>query len=435
MKKRIVRYILFASQKRIEPMSLQVQRLSKEVLSSYTNTRTFLEGKSTLIEIAKQRDLFLNQPLFFTTKQVKRNRFWQIIDKCTHPIRIFLYTWLAFLSLPIALRFPSLGLRMYLLGKRIKRGFKDCHTTTNTHSYTIGSCNKETPQTTCLSAFFSDRLLNASLHLLALKPKNPANKVTLIGQTENYSQKNIPEVQSDQPIEVTDPKLQKQTSSHLKLSTKGICRGMSAWFVYLYLQTKHLYGDAQKHMLSLSKIFADGAPIEATLLQSVLNNGGIIDLNFGAPGFFDPNPVQTIALMESKGKRQIANPLLVEKELDNLKAGAYFCYFPNHAITFVKISSNLCYFFDPNAGILEFAGPQLGAELLAYLNDPWYLRDEAIHGYSSVVASATQYLPRCISESYKKNCPPCRRDREIHIYSLQLRDCALHIGPAPQQVG
>jgi len=411
-------------------MSLQVERLSKEVLSSYANTRAFLEGKSTLIEIAKQRDLYLNESLFFTTKHVERNRFWRIIDRCTYPVRIFLFYLAVFLSLSIALRFPSLGLRVYLMGKRIKRGFKDCCTTTKTHSYTIGSCTKESLPTTLQSTFS-----RGSLPPFRIKPMNPANKVTLLSRARNGPQKNLPEIQSLQPIEVTDAKLQNRTTSQLKFSTEGMCRGMSAWFVYLYLQTKHLFSDAQKQMISLSKIFADGAPIEAALLQAVLKNGGIINLSFGAPVILGKKPIQTIALMESKEKRQIANPLLAEKELNNLKMGAYFCYYSLHVVAFVKTSSNLGYFFDPNIGIIEIAGPDLGAELLGWLNESTYYNDESINTFRSKAESIPQFLPTCISESKKKNCPAFKRDREIHIYSMQLLDGAINIGPAPEQKG
>ncbi len=421
-------------------MSLQVQRVSKEVLSSYANTRTFLEGKSTLIEIAKQRDLFLNQPLAFTTKHVVRNRFWQISDRCTYPIRIFLFYLSIFLSLSIALQFPSLGLRVYLIGKRIKRGFKDCCTTTKTHSYTIGPCNKENSPRTSQSTFSfgpGHRILNSSMLPLALKPENPVNKVTFLSWAINHPQKNLPEIQLLQTLEVTDPKLQKRTTtSKLKFSTEGVCKGVSLWFVYLYLQTKHLFSDAQKQMITIAKIFANGAPIEAALLHEVKTKiGNIIDLSFGAPGFLTPNPVQTIALAENTKKRQIANPSLAGKELDNLNVGAYLCHYPTHMVSFVKISSNLCYLFDPNTGILEFAGPDLGAELLAWLNETCYFNDESINEYRSDVESISQNLPSWMLESKKKNCPSFKRDREIQIYSIQLRERALHIGPAPEQIG
>jgi len=408
-------------------MSLEVQRFSKEVVSSYANTRTFLEGKRTLLEIAKQRDLFLNQPLYFTSQHQNLSRAWRIIHVLTYPIRLIISYHLGLLAIMICTVSHPLSLRMHKLAKQIKIGFRNFGTITKTKTYAIGRCDKEIAPTKFQSCA---RIGYPKVFLpLVLNPKD-ATKTTLLSWTKNHAQKELTEILSLPPHEITDARLKKRMLSnntflrhtlqfrgtplqylvptmHLELRHKGgVCRGISDWFLYLYLQTNHLYADTQKHMVALSKIFADGAPIEAVLGQSLHERKGkILSLEIGKNVTWFSEPIQTLDLIEVSGKRQIKDPSVVEKELANLKVGAYQCSFPNHSCVFIKTSEELSYWFDPNSGVVEIKGPDQAAKLFQELNQPRYFGDKT------------------------------NSSNNIRLYSVQLRESALHIGPAPEQIG
>jgi hypothetical protein len=403
-------------------MSLQVQGFSKEVVSSYANTRTFLEGKSTLIEIAKQRDLFLNQPLYFTSQHRNLGRGWKIIHALTYPIRLIISYHLSIIAIFVSALSRPLGLRMHKVAKRIKIGFRNLGLITKTNTYAIGPCTGGVLPTkfqSCAQIDYPDVFLPLVLN------RKEVTKRTLLSWTENEARKELTKVLSEPPHKITDVRIKKRALSskvscmqallrfrgtpflhllptmHLELRhEKGVCRGMSLWFLYLYLQTKHLYADTQKHMAVLSQIFAEGAPIEAVLLHSInVNKGKIMNLEIGKNETWFSEPVQTVDLIEVDGKRQIKDPSVVEKELANLKVGAYRCHFPNHCCVFIKTSENLSYWFDPNFGVVEISGPDQAAQLFYELNDPNYFGDKR----------------------YTSNA--------ITLYSVQLRESALHIGP------
>lgn len=380
-------------------MSLQIERLTKEVLTSYANTRSFLEGRSTIVDIAKQRDLFVGQPLYFTAEYRNPNRFWRVLHALTCPIRFVLRAFLigvGFYMIALTYIFPSLNslrLRIHKLAKQLKIGFRNFGST-KIHTYELGPCQKEKSL--------------APTHPLprlprALTEKHWKTQVTLLGWSQNIVRKENRELATQAPIQVTDPRLKKRTFHKGHVEFKGgYCRGMSYWFLYLYFQTKHLYADARKQMFALSKIFRDGAPIEAMLLQGMYTrNGKIMNLCHNSEhhiGFHYLDNARKIELAEINGTRQIKDPTLAKKELTNLDVGAYICCFPTHAVVYIKVSQELSYFYNPNRWIMEVAGPHQGEHLFINLNKPKHFGVKGNH--SSILL-----------------CP------------IQLRETAPHIGP------
>lgn len=173
---------------------------------------------------------------------------------------------------------------------------------------------------------------------------------------------------------ITDPKVKHRTFCRLRKGIKfnhdqGICRGMSNWFLYLYLNTKNQFADPRSHMAALGAQFSKGGGIEPTLLQSInLWKGKLLNLKIGTQGihshgsFGDPLYAHTPAEWKSQSKQ------IIEK-LQNMPAGAYGTYLPFHMTAYIKINDRQGFFFDPNEGIIEIIGDNVGEKLYEMLTE------------------------------------------------------------------
>jgi hypothetical protein len=135
---------------------------------------------------------------------------------------------------------------------------------------------------------------------------------------------------------------------------KGICRGMSVWFLRLYLETKEQFSDPRAHMAALGEQFEEGGGMDPTLLQSLfIDTGEILNLKVD----IESNLVKhTFNQWRSDSKEMI-------RQLKTLPCGAYTIVLPVHQTAFIKINDCLGYFFDPNSGIIEIQGSQLAEKL------------------------------------------------------------------------
>jgi hypothetical protein len=343
-------------------MSIQSPRFTKDVLASYENTRTFLEGRSTLLEIVKQRELFIQEPLFFTHTRLKLHRVWVWLHDVTHPIRQIFRIVLATL---FKSRFRPFALK---LDEKLKTGFRSFGTFEKTQTRAVGPCSHKNPPPTI--SFQNDP---NDLEDLLWPIKTSVLKVlgiTLLQTTINKPQKGTEDLTEHPQIPLTDPRLQKRSfSSNVFIhENRGICRGMSDWFNYLYLHTRDFFADPRNHMLTLGKVFAEGGPKEAIFLQGIYTRDGkILNMKIGMKtGRSLPKPNQRIALKVNGGKRELVNPALAEKQIDSLKPGIYEVRFPVHQCSYLKVSECLSYYFDPNLGILEIKGPILGKKLMLF---------------------------------------------------------------------
>lgn len=170
------------------------------------------------------------------------------------------------------------------------------------------------------------------------------------------------------PDSITDPKMKKRTFSHgVKFNNNnGICRGISEWFMYLYLNTKDQFTDSRAHMRALGKQFVSGGGYEAALLQSInAKKGKVLGLKAGIQR---PHEVEK-ELHKFPTTNWRSNKRDMVQHLKNLPAGAYIIGVPRHATAYVKINDNLGFFFDSNEGIVEINGPTQAEEFYELISE------------------------------------------------------------------
>jgi hypothetical protein len=219
---------------------------------------------------------------------------------------------------------------------------------------------------------FAKQLTNGALYLVtgfevcSKEPtkifiiKNTVNRPNALGSVINKTPM-IPESR------ITDPKIKKKTwcseQKGIKFNhNQGICRGISFWFLYLYLKTKDQFSDPRNHMAALGKQFVHGGGVDPTLLQSIyLQKGKLLGLNIGTQPAH--SRAKGCSLMEYIPAEWRSSALEITCQLQNMPAGAYKIGLPKHAISFVKIHDKLGYFFDPDDGIMEINGDAVGEKL------------------------------------------------------------------------
>lgn len=384
-------------------MTLQPIRFTKDVVASYENTKAFLEGKNTLLKIAKKRELFRNEPLLFTRTERKNHWVWEWLQDATYYIRQILRIVLVALGL-----IPSLHPYLLKVDQKLKIGFRGFGTLEETHMLAIGPCHKKA-RPPKISFKLDPNSFMALLEKKVLKRTGITLSdlgITLLQPSSNTPQKRIIDLTKHPKIQITDSRLRKKlfdsAESFICKQNRGICRGMSDWFNYLYLQTQDLFQDPRNHMLILGKVFAKGGPREATMLQDLfIRKGKILNMTFGAyNGLLYPEPIQEIELKEYGEKRELSDKSLAIQQIDSLKPGLYAVRFPLHQCSYIKVSECLSYYFDPNFGILELKGKARyqAKDLIAFFN----------------------------TGNYGKKGHPL----EIRFYSMELREnAALRLNP------
>ncbi|MGC1878254.1 MAG: hypothetical protein WA347_00610 [Rhabdochlamydiaceae bacterium] len=165
---------------------------------------------------------------------------------------------------------------------------------------------------------------------------------------------------------ITDPKVKKRTYGHWLNTVNfnhrhGICRGMSFWFLYLYLKTKDQFCDLRSHMAALGNQFATGGGMDPTLLHSInLRKGKLLGLKIGTQASHAPEATRLFKHTTHEWK---SLPHPIAGELQNMPEGAYAIRLPLHTIAYIKINDSLGYFFDANHGITEINGIHTGEKL------------------------------------------------------------------------
>jgi hypothetical protein len=142
---------------------------------------------------------------------------------------------------------------------------------------------------------------------------------------------------------------------------QGICRGMSFWFLYLYLKTKDQFSDPRAHMTALGEQFKNGGGMDPTLLQSIfLRTGDLLNLKIGTQSASESVRTQLIEHTPDQWRSNSTDILL---QLRAMPVGAYAVGLPRHQTALVKINDRLGFFFDPNHGIIAIQGPELAQKL------------------------------------------------------------------------
>lgn len=216
-------------------------------------------------------------------------------------------------------------------------------------------------------------------------PQQATNGIygTLIGRAYNGPNEEGSIINEQPPIlveQLSDTRVVKRTffSIHdgqiLFDHQLGICRGMSIWFLTLYLKTSHLFSLPKVHMAALSEQFEQGGGMEATLLQTLdVHNGKLLDLKIGnQPHKHDARferKRDCIPILKFSFEQWVeAKPAVTHAFEDWLPNGAYLFRLQGHNTAWIKISYNLSYFFDPNFGVFEVKGALMGSDLVRLID-------------------------------------------------------------------
>lgn len=123
---------------------------------------------------------------------------------------------------------------------------------------------------------------------------------------------------------------------------KGLCRGMSLWFVYLYFKTQNHFSNPQEHLRALGTQFEQGASRQAAFLHSMKtpsSNYDLLNLNTQID-YLKINP-------RGKTHEQIIG------EMQHCIPGVYGVYTGTHQLVYIKHQDGRQFLFDPNKGIFE----------------------------------------------------------------------------------
>ena len=296
------------------------------VFNSYTNLQNFLLSSDAINQVLSRKD----KPFSKVLRPLNPNLSckWQVCQIATSPFR-----WIAAVVLKIIAKIASfLGAAQY--AKQAKTG---------SHYLSAGfDLYSETPTK-------------------LFKIKNTTNGPNTQGKIVNETSL-IPE------SHITDSRVKNRTFCRIYNGVKfnhhhGICRGMSNWFLYLYLKTKDQFSDPQSHMAAIGRQFAEGGGMESTLLQSIyLRKGNLLNMKVGTQVAHSPGTFVTSLYKYTPSEWKSSTELIV-CQLQNMPAGAYEVGLPLHDVTYVKINNRLGFFFDPNHGITEINGDAVGENL------------------------------------------------------------------------
>lgn len=128
-------------------------------------------------------------------------------------------------------------------------------------------------------------------------------------------------------------------------SSDGLCRGMSSWWMFLFLSTKHLLKDPYEHVKAVSKIFEKGAPRKAALLHTLAGDAEALLLN-----------METTDVFKTDYKHIHKDATKTLDDLKKIPPGEYALGFRTHRINYVKYRDDLGFIWDPNMGPLPLEG-------------------------------------------------------------------------------
>lgn len=152
----------------------------------------------------------------------------------------------------------------------------------------------------------------------------------------------------------------------------GICRGMCAWFIFLYFKTQGHFTHPEQHVRAVGQQFEQGAARQPALLHSLT-----------LPPLYELlklNVHQDNSQISTTGKTQ-------EQILRGIQCripGVYNIYTSTHQLVYIKIDDNEQYLFDPNTGCIKLSSIQLFKKAMeSYFESHDYTRDILIDRYSS----------------------------------------------------
>jgi hypothetical protein len=127
--------------------------------------------------------------------------------------------------------------------------------------------------------------------------------------------------------------------------SRGVCRGMCLWFVYLYLKTGPKFCDVEQHLRAVGEQFKDGAPVQSVLLQSL-----------------QTRPAHELLHLRAQESQIATRGQTEDQILSQLQArppGAYGIYTSCHQVVYIKVDSSRQFLFEPNKGTLKLPSPLL----------------------------------------------------------------------------
>lgn len=131
----------------------------------------------------------------------------------------------------------------------------------------------------------------------------------------------------------------------------GVCRGITSWFLALYLRTRDSYMDRDEHFRAVASIFQDGAPPQAALLQALLYpEEPILHLK--------RREVQSTSL--NRPLQEVGTLILA------LPSGVYEVWLPYHRMAYVKVHAALGYLINPSIGIIKVEGENQSLKAAAH---------------------------------------------------------------------
>lgn len=304
---------------------------NESVFSSYANLQSFFNSSDAIQNVLSQKDML--RPTVCAPYDVQLSWKWKICQIATFPFRWILAIFLRCTATTLScFGISQWAKRLKSHAKHINIGFEFCSEESTRLFKIKSSLNRS----------------NEKGEIVNSHPSIPANKLT-------------------------DPRVKKRTFCSVVNEVRfghsgGICRGMSYWFLYLYLKTKDQFCDPRSHMAALGKQFSRGGGMDPTLLQSLkLQKGKLLNLKIGSQPIHstNPRPVRTIKVSPAQFRSNASEMI---HQLQNVPTGAYVLGLPIHETAFVKINERLGYFFEPNRGIIEIQGNELGEKLYSLID-------------------------------------------------------------------
>ncbi|MBN2479680.1 MAG: hypothetical protein JXA94_05580 [Parachlamydiales bacterium] len=174
------------------------------------------------------------------------------------------------------------------------------------------------------------------------------------------------ESQRSVPLKLIDPKLKKhlfvneENEKVLNLSDKdGMCRGMSEWFIYLYLNTYKDFKNRESHIIAIANLFKKGSPVEGVLSQKF----------YRVSNFYTPLAMESIYTLSIFDLPHTKTNAI--KSLKLLPNGIYKTSHDvrnanPHAAVLIKLSDKCVYFWDPNIGLIKEDGKNIENRIIKY---------------------------------------------------------------------
>ena len=189
-----------------------------------------------------------------------------------------------------------------------------------------------------------------------LYKKNPSAALEFLKKKYPSDHLDIPLHKLYHYLKRMDANLDNQKDLNL-FSPRGVCRGDSLWFVYLYLKTQHLFKIPGQHARAVATQFKSGAPSQAALFQALNRPEVLLDIKK------IKQKDHKISLYELDFNKESAHD-----KIRTLSEGVYRVGVYHHSIAYIKISDTKGYVWDPNYGLF----PMNGEEMLQMVREHHY---------------------------------------------------------------